>query len=309
MSPTSIESTPRDAAEQDQSSGAYRVLVESVKSSRCILFLGAGVHYPPPEGSRFTYPPENRPPLGSALAQELAGDCNFAQICTHDEPTNLQRVSLCYEQEVSRGELVNQIRNAVEEKSKPSAAVRALAELPFSLVITTNYDTLFERALRVVERDPFVTEFDPQGEVPTRDYPQGRDPSPDKPFVFKMHGDVNVPESIVVTDEDYISFVLRMNAADRFHPVPETFRYQFARWPTLFVGYSLLDYNLRLLFRTLRWKVDAAQHPDSYSVDIRPDPLIRDRWHRDQGFRFIAEDVWEFVPRLYQDVLGREMPA
>ena len=29
-------------------------------------------------------------------------------------------------------------------------------------------------------------------------------------------------------------------------------------WTTLFVGYSLLDYNLRLLFKTLRWKIDSA---------------------------------------------------
>ena len=176
-------------------------------------------------------------------------------------------------------------------------------------MITTNYDTLFERALRRTEKDPFITEFDPDGERPTRDYPKDRDPSPEKPFVFKMHGDVNVPESIVVTDEDYISFILRMNAADRFHPVPETFRFRFANWPTIFVGYSLLDYNLRLLFKTLRWKVDKAQRPTSYSVDVLPDPLIQDVWQREQGFRFIAEDVWDFVPRVYNDVLGREMPA
>jgi hypothetical protein len=295
--------------EPDDRSAAYRKLVDHVRTGRCILFLGAGVHYAPPANSRFSYPAEQRPPLGCELAKELAAECDFRQVCPHDQPTNLQRVSLCYEKEVSRGELVEKIRTSVEGRAQPSAAVRALAELPFPLIVTTNYDTLFEGAQRAAGKKPVVAAYEPNGDLPTRDYPRNRDLNEREPFVFKVHGDVDVPESIVVTDEDYIGFVLRMNAAERSHPIPETFRYHFARWPTLFVGYSLLDYNLRLLFRTLRWKVDTAQHPDSYSVDLTPDPLISDRWQRDQGFRFIAEDVWDFVPRLYREVFDREMPA
>ena len=225
-----------------------------------------------------------------------------------DELPTLQRVSLCYEKELGRAQLVEQIRKAVEEGTQPSAAVRALAELPFPLIITTNYDTLFEKALRGAGKDPFVAWYDAKGESPTAEYTPGKDPSSDVPFVFKVHGDVNHAESIVVTDEDYIGFVLRMSASDRFHPIPETFRYRFQKWPTLFVGYSLFDYNLRLLFRTLRWKIDKAELPDNYSIDKRPDPLISDRWQKEQGFRFIAADVWDWVPWLYGEVLGREMP-
>jgi hypothetical protein len=306
---TLVSAAANGQPEPDERSAVYRALVEQVSQGRCILFLGAGVHHAPPDGSRFAYVEQQRPPLACELATALAGECDFARVCPHEQPTSLQRVSMCYEKELSRGRLVERIRTAVEDDTQPSAAVRALAELPFSLVLTTNYDTLFERAQRRAGKDPRVHAYDPKGEDATEDYPRGPDPTPEKPFVFKVHGDVNVPKSIVVTDEDYIGFVLRMTAADMYHPIPGTFRYQFARLPTLFVGYSLVDYNLRLLFRTLRWRVDTAQHPDSYSVDHKPDPLISDRWQREQGFRFIAEDVWEFVPRLYRDVLGVEMPT
>jgi hypothetical protein len=284
-------------------------IAEAVRNGRCILFLGAGVHYPPPDGSAFTYPIAHRPPLGSALAERLAERCDFARVLPDEKPTDLRRVSLCYETERSRSDLVQQIYAAVENDSRPSAAVRALAELPFPLVITTNYDTLFERALQRADKNPQVGIYEARGDVPTPDLPPGRELGPTHPFVFKVHGDLRSPASIVVTDEDYISFVLRMNAAGRFHPIPETFRYYLQRWPTLFIGYSLLDYNLRLLFRTLRWRVDEAEHPDSFSVDLRPDPLVREVWQKEQGFRFIAEDVWDFVPRLYEAVLERAMPA
>ena len=71
-----------------------------------------------------------------------------------------------------------------------------------------------------------------------------------------------------------------------------------------------MDYNLRLLFKTLRWKVDAALRPDTFSLDLRPDPLILEVWeNRRQYVKFITEDVWRFVPALYQSVTGKPMPA
>ena len=126
-------------------------------------------------------------------------------------------------------------------------------------------------------------------------------------MVFKIHGDVSVPESIVITDEDYIQFVLRMSSKEPYDPVPLTLKYYLTRWTTLFVGYSLLDYNLRLLFKTLRWKVDVARLPDMYSVDYEPDPLIVDVWHNQRRYiNFIAQDVWAFVPRLPSSTRPRQ---
>ena len=138
-------------------------------------------------------------------------------------------------------------------------------------------------------------------------YPGNLDPN--QPFVVKVHGDVQTPESIVITDEDYIQFVLRMSDKEPYNPVPLTYRFFFTKWPTLFVGYSLLDYNLRLLFKTLRWKIDPSVVPDTYSVDLSPDPLIVDVYYNRQRYiNFITQDVWTFVPSLYHMVTGEEMP-
>jgi SIR2-like protein len=282
-------------------------LAESVAAGECILFLGAGVHYPPPEGSPYQYPPEQRPPLGGALARHLAERCNLVDKYPKEEGNlnNLARVSLFYEILKSRGQLVDEVKKKVADNAAPSPAVRALAGLKFPLVITTNYDQLFETALTRAGKRPLVGVYDPAGEEPTVDYTKF---SIDRPFVFKMHGDIDKPASLVITDEDYIQFVLRMS--DKASPVPETFQFYFKRWTTLFVGYSLMDYNLRLLFKTLRWKVDPALRPDTYSLDLHPDPLILEVWEKQRQYvRFIAEDVWKFVPALYQRVTGNPMPA
>lgn len=280
------------------------MIAGDVSRQRCILFLGAGAHAPPPDQSRFEYPAEQRPPIGAALSRKLAADCKLSGRFPNEDLSNLQRVALFYEIARSRHQLVDAVKDAVQTGKRPSPMLRALAELGFPLVITTNYDQLFESALISAGKQPRVEVYTPNLE-PTTDY---RDPTAESPVVFKIHGDILRPETIVLTDEDYIQFVLRMSSKDPYDPVPLTLKYYLTGWTTLFVGYSLLDYNLRLLFKTLRWKIDSASMPDMYSVDYHPDPLIFDVWDNQRRYvKFIAQDVWSFVPRLYERVLGKEL--
>lgn len=278
-----------------------------VRRGQCILFLGAGVHAPPPENSRFAYPVEQRPPLGSALSERLAESlgARLGTVLPGEDPRNLQRVALFYEIERSRRQLVEEIRANVHDGKRPSPALRALAELDFPIIITTNYDQLLEQALVQAGKQPRVSVYTPKLETTVNFL----DPTPESPVVFKVHGDVDLPETIVVTDEDYIQFVFRMTNKDQYDPLPLTLKYHLTGWTTLFVGYSLLDYNLRLLFKALRWNIDNASIPEMYSVDRSPDPLILNVWHNQRRYvRFIAQDVWAFVPELYRLVLEREMP-
>jgi hypothetical protein len=277
---------------------------EAVRNQQCILFLGAGVHAPPPESSPFHYPPEQRPPIGAALSRELADRCDFAARFPGEDAGNLQRVALAYEIDSSRTRLVDTIAEAVGTGRAPSPMLRALARMDFPLVITTNYDQLFEQALRDEGKQPRVSIYKPEPE-PTTDY---RNATAQSPVIYKLHGDIAERASLVITDEDYIQFVLRMSDKDPYDPVPLSLKYFLTGWTTLFVGYSLLDYNLRLLFKTLRWKIDAANVPDMYSVDLRPDALILDVWQSQRRYvKFIAQDVWSFVPRLHELVRGREL--
>jgi hypothetical protein len=283
-------------------------VAEKVARGECILFLGAGVHSPPPEGSDFAYSEAERPLRGGELAEHLAGKCEFRESFPKESASNLQRVSFCYELQEGKGRqsLVEEIDQKVNAGKRPSPIVRALAKLDFPLIITTNYDQLFERALGLAGKMPQKVVYSKSSQEPTPD-PQRWNVQ--EPFLFKIHGDIRQPESMVVTDEDYIHFILRMSDKDPLHPVPETFRFYFKRWPTLFVGYSLLDYNLRLLFKTLRWKLDPANIPNTFSVDPFPDVLIRQVYSAKEKYvTFIVQDVWTFVPSLYRLVRGEEMP-
>jgi hypothetical protein len=150
-----------------------------------------------------------------------------------------------------------------------------------------------------------VVVYDPDSDKPTRDVAD--DPTESQPLLFKMHGDLEQKDSIVITDEDYITFVQRMSDKDTIHPIPLSIRFRMTKWRTLFVGYSLRDYNLRLLFRTLRWRLDPANFPCSFSIDLHPDPLILQVWQNErQAITFVPQDLWTFVPWLYREVNGKE---
>jgi hypothetical protein len=288
-----------------ETAGAVEQIADAIEKRQCILFLGAAVHAPPPEDSDYDYPEAFRPPLGSALSRSLADACKLTARFPNEDPRDLQRVALFFEIDRSRSQLVEAIRAAVHVGKKPSPMLRALAELDFPRIVTTNYDQLLESALRSAGKDPRVSIYTPKRE-PTRDFPN---PTTESPIVFKMHGDINQEESIVVTDEDYIRFLLRMSDKDPYDPVPLKLKADLTEWTTLFVGYSLLDYNLRVLFQALRWGIDPAYLPVMYSVDFSPDPLILWVWkNKEQSVKFVVENVWAFVPELYERVLGKAVP-
>lgn len=280
-------------------------IAKAVKRQRCILFLGAGVHAPPPEGSPFDYPDDQRPPIGSTLSKQLAKDCGFAEKFPGENVGNLMRVALAYELATSRSELVDEIEFAVEDGKAPSRALSALAKLDFSLIITTNYDQLFEQALRAAGKEPRVSVYKPKDDEETDEF---LEPTAQSPILYKLHGDIGERESLVVTDEDYIQFVMRMADKGQYDPIPLSLKAPLTTWSTLFVGYSLIDYNLRLLLMTLRSKIDAANLKPMFSVDYRPDPMILNVWQSQRRqVEFIAQNVWSFVPRLYKEVLGEEL--
>ena len=77
----------------------------------------------------------------------------------------------------------------------------------------------------------------------------------------------------------------------------------------LFIGYSLKDYNLRLLLRALAWSKHAVDVKPSYSVDPAPDnvvALVQESGTAKLKIIFIEEDLWDVVPELYRTCTGRE---
>lgn len=302
-----------DSAAQASYDKIWSYIAEQVSQHQCILFLGSAIHVPSPADlTQYDYPKEKAPPIGSELSKYLAEKSDYP----NQDWWNLQRVAQHFESQTkSRFMLVKEIEKAVQVGRTPSPILRLLADLEFPIVITTNYDHLYEQALDQKAEDEKasgqipseyqVSIYNPNTTTKAKTVDCLKDPDPRRPYVLKIHGDVGKPESIVLTDEDYIQFVLRMSDKHPFHPFGNNVLAHLMKWPTLFIGYSLVDYNLRLLFKTLRWKLDGAQIPPTYSVDKKPDQLIRDVWENQRHYvYFIVQNLWDCIPKLHAAVRG-----
>jgi len=261
--------------------------------------------------------------MGSELSRALAVRCSYP----YDDQSNLQRVSLYfqYKQGENRDTLIQAMRDKInrddplvaDSQRDPSPALKMLAALPFTTIITTNYDNLFDIALRTARtrdnrmKDLVVRVYDPEPEGRPEGIPDPDDPSERRPILLKLHGEFDRPKSVVVTEEDYLNFIQKMST-DHYHPIHRDIRARLQRWPVLFLGYSLRDMNLRLLFRALRWNVDQADWKLHFSVDPFPDDpivLVNERESRTTAaVTFIQKDLWDFVPALYEEFMGMAYP-
>ena len=279
-------------------------LAERICAGECILFLGAMAHAAAPATSPFSYSDLQRPPGGSALSRFLATECQYPD----EDVTNLQKVALYFEykEEFGRNLLIEKLRQKIAAASiSISPALRMLAALPFRMCITTNYDQLFEQALTQTEytpgrfKQPIVRVYDPRRRDPLDYVPL--DPKVESPVLLKLHGAIDNPASIVLTEEDYIVFIARMTS-EHSHPIHKNILARMNSWPILFIGYSLKDYNLRLLFKTIRFGLDNSEFPLSYSVDPFADDVIVSIFAQGEKrlVSFVNQDLWQFVPALYE---------
>jgi hypothetical protein len=289
-------------------------IADAIREETCVLFLGAGVHAPPPAGSSFNYVEDVRPPLASALSERLARGSGFDRRFRNESPTDLTRVALFFEHLQGRGRLEDDIRRAVQEGKEPSPILRALAELGFPIVITTNYDQLFETALAAAGRDHSVFVYGVDfgsghrslrgaGHGGERDhyqrlstaYERFHNATAASPVVLKAHGDIGHFGTIVVTDEDYIRIANQIGIVAEYVKLAAS---ETRGWTALIVGYRMLDFDFRQIF-TLYTEAEAAWWRSSrYAVDPAPDELLSEIWERERGVEYIRSNVWCFVPDL-----------
>jgi hypothetical protein len=152
-----------------------------------------------------------------------------------------------------------------------------LAELDCPVYLTTNYDDYMERALTAHGRAP-VTEICrwTRGLLKRRtSYLVDNEPNVANPVVFHIHGLLSEPETMVLTEDDYLDFTVNSrrgttsNAAQLV--LPPRIDELLTQTSMLFIGYGLKDWNLRVLLRALVENVDRSEEVMGVSVQLEPD--------------------------------------
>ena len=236
----------------------WNTLLSLINQKQCTPFIGSGAAHP-------------WLPTGRELAENWANEYKYPMKDKDDLSKLAQFLVIkkegyeLYPKMVLSEKLKNLVAPNFDIPQYRSSSYAILAELPFQIYITTNYDNLMERALKDKRRNP-VSEFcrwnnyADYREIPSvfDDKAKGYTPTEEQPVVFHLHGHMDYPQSMVLTESDYIDFILSMGndfalrgMKKKSKMIPSEIMRALATTSLLFIGYSLRDVNFRILFRNI----------------------------------------------------------
>jgi hypothetical protein len=289
----------------------YGIIHDELQRGAVIPFLGSGASIgnrnPAKEPWKFEVS-ENLPTAGE-LSEFLAKLTEFPE----DETKELSKVSEYYEVIAAGRKPLNDQLHSVFNKDYPITPLhKYLAGISRPLlIITTNYDDLIERAFsdkkdydlvihttgeefgdKILWRKHLSDEYEKV--IPNKlhiDLNQ-------RTVIYKMHGTINRNESsldqYVITEDDYIEFLSRMT---KTKAIPAIFAEKFQNSPFLFLGYSLMDWNLRVVLNKINKGIGYSKKIKSWAIQKNPSQLEQRFWQA-RGVEVYDLTIEEFISNL-----------
>jgi hypothetical protein len=290
------------------------LLTKNLEKGDCVPFLGAGAC-------------ADYIPLGSRLAGAWADSAGYPM----RDKDNLSRVMQFVATSGFAGDAISLKKEFVKREfgkvttpdfGDPAQIHGLLAGLDLPLYVTTNYDDFMYLALQHARKTPrqdhspwYVTGAADPFDSPLDD--ASYTPSPAEPLVFHLHGHYSVPQSLVLTEDDYIEYLVQLARESRRRAgvasglLPAYVYGQLRSRPLLFVGYSLRDWTFMVLFRTLLYGIADSQR--RYHVSVQIDPRERaprkarvylERYFLSQRIQIFWSTASEFAQQLNDRIGG-----
>jgi hypothetical protein len=280
----------------------YERVFKAIAKDRVIPFFGAGVNLcgRPKDmtwrrGSKFL-------PSGVELAEHLAKEFQYPWSDRQD----LLRVSQYAAIMNGTGPLYDELRVLFDADYEITPLHRFFAQLPAALrekgyssggqlIVTTNYDDLMERAFREAGEEFDLVAYTaddkhqrgkfwhwpPGGEARIIEIPNKYlDLSLERrSIILKIHGAIDREnsgrDSFVITEDNYIDYLTRTDISNL---VPVTVAAKLSTSHFLFLGYSLRDWNLRVILHRI-WGEQKLSYK-SWAILLNPQPLDQEFWRK-----------------------------
>ena len=302
----------------------YFTIAEKLAGGRMIPFLGAGANLYDRGGQVWE---QGGPflPSGAELAGHLAARGRYPV----QEELDLLRVSQYVDAARGEDELYLYLREVFDSEYSPTSLHRLLARaarvlgeagLPQLLVVTTNYDDLVERALAEESLEFDVVWYEAKQNAEARGRFVHRAPGgkpaviarPNKytglpiklerPAILKLHGCLDREsagdDSYVITEDSYIDY---LSGGDVGALIPIALQQQMTSNSLLFLGYSLSDWNLRVILNRI-WGARKL-NVKSWAVQREPaDPneskIEQALWEKRENVELVYCELSEYVKEL-----------
>ncbi|MFC4590100.1 SIR2 family NAD-dependent protein deacylase [Sphaerisporangium corydalis] len=244
----------------------WRRLTRQLETGECTPFLGAGACH-------------GTLPTGGELSRAWAAKYDYPFI----DGDNLARVMQYAAADIKdavtlKREVCDHLLAAGRPDFTRDGEIHSfLARFPIPVFLTTNYDDFLVEGLRARNKTPHPAICPWHDGLPydRKLFERGAGLRPEvaRPVVYHLHGSVERPDSLVLTEDDYLEFLVHMTAArtrNNRQIMPPAILDALANRPLLFIGYSLQDWTFRVLFHGLISRYPAIRRRRHVSVQLPP---------------------------------------
>ena len=184
-----------------------------------------------------------------------------------------------------------------------------LTELRLPIYVTTSYHSFMELALKQAGRSPRteISYWHPRLKGLPSNFRDGTyQPTPEEPLVYHLLGHENYPESMVMTEDDYLDFLAGISEDWQWQEgIPGSVRQALSNSSLLLLGYNLWEWDFRVLLRGLIKRATNNKSPQSVSIQLREDEKERAYFQRYLEHEAGFEVYWENTTDLMQDIYNR----
>jgi hypothetical protein len=265
--------------------GDWQFLLGRINDGLCTPFLGAGAC-------------DGVLPLGKDVAEEWAAQYLYPLADTDDLCRVAQYVAVEYDYIEPKRHLAHLVKNCTPpDFTAPDEPHAVLACLPLPIYLTTNYDSFMTEALRQQGRNPrretccwnkSIADLVAETSEFSADL-EGIEPDSENPLVFHFHGCETLRDSIVVTEDDYLEFLVSVSSDKKV--TPARIRAALTETTLLFIGYGLRDWTFRVLWRGLVAPRPKKSRFLNVAIQLPPEPA--------SGSSDAQREVRQFLDRYY----------
>ena len=287
----------------EPSESHYDTVLRAAADGRVVPLLGAGVNLcGRPKDAAWQH--GRYLPSGAELAAYLAALFDYPE----GELLDLLRVSQYVEVTLGSGPLYDKLHELLASLPR---RLGLADRRRFQLIMTTNYDDALERAFRAAgeafdlvwyvaeteDRGKFL-HLPPDGEPRLIARPNEYDELSleERTVILKIHGAIDRlrPErdSFVITEDHYIDYLTRTDVSTL---MPVTLGAKLRHSHFLFLGYSMRDWNLRVMLHRI-WAEQSRSYK-SWAIQLDPNPIDEEFWHR-RGVDVLDTSLEEYVAGL-----------
>ena len=226
----------------------YRLLT-SIERGNCILMLGPGSSLDNSQSPPLT--------VSQCLAMKLSKQ--LKDPISENDASDFAHVARQFaRQEESHTDLEYEVEKLLKNyQNQTTDFHQNLAKLPFSLCVSTTHDHFMENALSAapgkipqVDYYHFKSQKNNETESSTNSI-DDEGISPNHPLLFRLNGDIQDGQSLVMTEIDLLDFLAAVIQSTPPLPSYITRRFSDPNTSFLFLGFDLYQWHLRILLHVL----------------------------------------------------------